>query len=85
MDQVQVDVAKAPGFVLCLCHLNGMLLAVVVVPQLGGDENVLALDKAFLDGSLDALAGFLLVLVVICTIEETIANFNRLVCVSVET
>lgn len=61
-----------------------MLLAVVVVPQLGGDENVLALDKAFLDGSLDTLAGFLLVLVVVCAIEQTIPNFDGLVCVSAE-
>lgn len=62
-----------------------MLLTVVVVPQFGCDENVLALDDAFFDGSLDTLAGFLLVLVVVCTVEQTIPNFNGLVCVSVET
>lgn len=84
MNQIQVDISKAPCFVLRLCHLDGMLLAVVVVPQLGGDKDVLALDKAFFDGSLYTLAGFLLVLVVICAIEQTIADFNGLVCVSVE-
>lgn len=84
MNQVQVDVAKAPRFVLRLCHLDGMLLAVVVVPQLGGDEDVLALYKAFLDSSLDTLAGFLLVLVVVRPIEQTIPNFDGLVCVSVQ-
>lgn len=61
-----------------------MLLAVVVIPQLSGDEYVLALDKAFFDGSLDTLAGFFLVLVVVCTIEETISDFDGLVCVSFE-
>lgn len=61
-----------------------MLLAVVVVPQLGGDEDVLALYKAFLDSSLDTLAGFLLVLVVVRPIEQTIPNFDGLVCVSIE-
>ena len=84
MDEVQVDIAKSPGFVLCLRHLDGMFPLVVVVPQLGGDEDVLALDKAFFDGSLDTLAGFFLVLIVVCTIEETIADFDGLVCVSVE-
>lgn len=85
MNQVQVDIAKAPGLILCLCHLDGMLLTVVVIPQLGGDEDVLALDNAFFDGSLDTLAGFFLVLVVVCTVEETIADFDGLVCVSIET
>lgn len=61
-----------------------MLLAVIVIPQLGGDEDVLALDKTFFDGSLDTLAGFSLVLVVVCTIEETITDFDGLFCVSVE-
>lgn len=46
-----------------------MFPLVVVVPQLGGYEDVLALDKALLDSSLDTLARFLLVLIVVCTIE----------------
>lgn len=85
MDEVQVDVAKSPGFVLCLCHLDGMFPLVVVVPQLGGDEDVLTLYKALLDSSLDALACFLLVLVVVSTIEQTISDFDGLVCISLDT
>lgn len=84
MDEVQVDVAKTPGFVLCLCHLDGMFPLVVVVPQLGGDEDVLALDKALFDSSLDTLTRLLLVLVVVCTIEQTIPDFDGLVCISVD-
>jgi hypothetical protein len=38
--------------------------AVVVVPELRGDEDVLALDEAVLDGTLDALAGLFFILVV---------------------
>jgi hypothetical protein len=38
--------------------------AVVVVPELRGDEDVLALDEAVLDGTLDALTGLFFVLVV---------------------
>lgn len=85
VDQVQVDVAKSPGFVLCLCHLDGMFPLVVVVPQLGGDEDVLALDKALFDSSLDTLARLLLVLIVVCTIEQTISDFDGLLCVSIDT
>jgi hypothetical protein len=56
-----------------------MLPLVVVVPQLGGDEDILALDKAFFDGSLDTLPGLLLVLVVVCTIKQAIPDFDGLV------
>lgn len=84
MNQVQVDIAKTPGIILGLCHLDGMLLAVVVVPQLSGNEDVLAFDKALFDGSLDTLAGFLFILVVVCAIEETITDFDGLIYVSVE-
>lgn len=84
VNQVQVDIAKAPGVVLGLCHLDGMLLAVVIIPQLSGNEDVLAFDNAFIDGSLDTLASFLLVLVVVCAVEEAITDFDGLICVSIE-
>lgn len=60
-----------------------MLLAMVVVPQLGGDEDVLPPDETFCDGSLNTLASFLFILVVVCTIEQTVPNFDGLRCVSV--
>ena len=57
MDQVQVNVSQAPGLVLLLSHTQGMLPPVVGVPELGGDEDVLARHAAILD----ALADFVLV------------------------
>lgn len=44
VNEVQIDVSKTPGFVLGLGHLQRMLALVVVVPQFGGDEDVLTLD-----------------------------------------
>ena len=55
-----------------------MLALVVVVPQFGGDENIFTLDEAFIDGSLDSLAGLFLVLVVISTVKEAVALFDGL-------
>ena len=78
VDQVKIDVAKAPGLILGLCHLQGVLSAVVVIPKLGGDENILALHKAILDGALDTLTSFLLILVVVCAVEESVARLDGL-------
>lgn len=55
-----------------------MLLAVVVVPELRSHEDVLSLHEAFLNGTLDALAGLLLVLVVVCAVEEPVARLDGL-------
>jgi hypothetical protein len=55
-----------------------MLAAVVVVPEFGGDKDVFTLDQSFIDGTLDTLAGFFLVLVVVCTVKQSIANLNGL-------
>lgn len=78
MNQVQVDVSKTPGFVLCLGHGIGMFPLVVVVPELGSDEDVLALDQALGDRALDSLACLLFVLVVVSSIEAAVASLDRL-------
>lgn len=78
MDQIQINVSQTPGVVLGLGHGHGVLFGMVVVPQLGGDEDVFALDQPFVDGALDALPGLMLVLVVVCAIEQTVADFDRL-------
>ena len=57
---------------------QSVLLAVVVVPKLSDDEDIFTLDESFVDGSLDALSCFLFVLVVVGTIEETVAYFDGL-------
>lgn len=55
-----------------------MLSTVVVVPELGDYEDFLALDKSFLNRTVDALTSFVLVLVIIGTVEKAVANFDSL-------
>lgn len=78
MDQVEIDVSETPGLVLELGHGQGMLALVVVVPELGGDKDVLTLDEALADGALDTLASLLLVLVVVRSVEESVTSLDGL-------
>lgn len=55
-----------------------MLALVVVVPELGGDKDVLTLDEALADGALDTLASLLLVLVVVRSVEESVTSLDGL-------
>jgi hypothetical protein len=55
-----------------------MLALVVVVPELGGDEDVLTLDEALADGALDTLTSLLLVLVVVRSVEESVTSLDGL-------
>jgi hypothetical protein len=59
-----------------------MFFAVVVVPELGDNKDILTLDESFVDGTLDALSRFFLVLVIVSTVKETVANFDGLDAVS---
>lgn len=59
-----------------------MVLLVVVVPELGDDEDVFTLDETFFDGTLDALACFAIVLVVVCAVKEAVADLDGLQMVS---
>src|SRR5687768_6291970 len=59
-----------------------MLIAVVVVPELRGDEDVLALDEALFDSSTDALACLLLVTIVVRTIKQPVTGLDCLKIVS---
>jgi len=59
-----------------------MVFLVVVVPEFGDDKDFFALDEAFFDGALDALAGFVFVLVVVGAVEEAVADFDGLMIVS---
>lgn len=69
MDEVEVDIAQSPSLVLGLGLGKCVVFLVVVVPELSDNKDVLTLYKAFFDGSLDALACFMLVLVIICPVE----------------
>ena len=55
-----------------------MLLAVVVVPKLRGDEDLLTLYETPINRTLDALTSFFLVLVVVRPIEEPVARLDSL-------
>ena len=82
MNEIQVDVTKAPGFILTLGLRESMFFAVVVVPELGDDKDVLTLDESFVYGTLYASSCFFLVLVVVSTVKETVAYFDGLDAVS---
>lgn len=82
MDEVEVDIAQSPSLVLGLGLGKCVVFLVVVVPELGDDKDFFTLDEAFVDGTLDALACFAFVLVVVCTIEEAVADFDGLRTVS---
>jgi hypothetical protein len=55
-----------------------MLSRVVIVPQFRGDEDILAFDQPVGNGAADPLARFLFVLIVVCAVEEAVADFDRL-------
>lgn len=78
VDQIKINVSETPGLVLELGHGQGMLALVVVVPELGGDKDVLTLDEALADGALDTLASLLLVLVVVRSVEESVTSLDGL-------
>ena len=82
MDEVEIDVSQTPGLVLSFGLSESFVAVVECVPELGDDEQFFTLDEAFVDGTLDALACFAFVLVVVCTIEEAVADFDGLRTVS---
>ena len=82
MDKIKIDVTQTPGFVLRFGLRESVFFAVIVVPELGDDKDVLTLDESFIDGALDALSCFFLVLVVVCAVEETVAYFDSLDAIS---
>jgi hypothetical protein len=82
VNEIQINVSQTPDLVLGFRLGEGMVFLVVVVPELGDYEDFFTLDEAFLDGALDALAGFALVLIVVCAVEEAVADFDGLRIVS---
>lgn len=82
MDQEQINITQAPGLILRFCHLQGVLSSVVVVPELGHDEDVLSFDNARGNCPSDAGTSLRLILIVICAIKKSIAGFDSLDIVS---
>lgn len=79
MDEVQIKVVDAPP--LELLPRNGLdpLRLVEGVPELGNDEEILALDESLRDGALDALAALLLIAVVEGAVEKSVAGLDGVV------
>ena len=82
VDEIEVDITQAPSFVLGFGLRESVFFAVVVVPEFGDDKDVFALDEPFLDGALDALSCFVLVLVIVGAVEEAVACFDGLYGIS---
>lgn len=82
VDQIEIDVTQAPCFALGFGLCESVFFAVVVVPELGYDEDVFTLDEPFVDSAFDALSCFSLVLVVVRAVKETISDFDGLIPVS---
>jgi hypothetical protein len=78
VNKIEIDPTQPPRFVLRFGLCESVFFAVVVVPELGDDEDVFTLDESFIDGTLDALSCFLFVLVIVSTVEETVAYFDGL-------
>lgn len=79
VDEVEVEVVELQ---LGECVIEGLLdvlRAVGVVPQLGGDEEILTLDAKVLDALVKALGDLLLVLVDLGQIQMAVAGLQGLV------
>lgn len=66
VDNVEVEVVDSPICELFLRNWLDLLRIVERVPELGYDEQVLALHQALVDGAGDTLSGFYLISVVCC-------------------
>lgn len=55
-----------------------MVPAVIVVPELSCDEDFLASDQAIGDCATHTLAGFFFILIVVCTVKESVPGFDGL-------
>lgn len=63
---------------LGLDHVDRMLSGKVIVLELCGDEDVFTFYESVFDGTADALARLALVLVIVCSVEQWIRNFDYL-------
>lgn len=79
VDEVEIEVVKAPVSELALGNWLDLLLVVERVPQLGDDEELLTLDDSFLDGAGNTLTGLLLVAVVAGSVKQTVTSFDGVV------
>ena len=79
VDEVQVEVLKTPVSELLAGNWANLVLVVERVPELGNNEELLALDEAVLDGAGNTLTSLLLVAVVAGSVKETVAGLDGVV------
>ena len=79
MDQEQVEVAETPGLILEAGLLERVLPLMVVVPELGGDEEILALDDTLLNGTANTLSCLGAVGVVPRPVDVAVAKLDGIV------
>lgn len=80
VDEIQIDISKTPRLILGLGKGKGMFFCMVVIPKLRGDKDILTFHKSFLDSALDTLACFPFVLVIVCSVEESVSRLDGLYC-----
>jgi hypothetical protein len=79
MNQKEIEVLKTPISKGALGKRDSMVLLMEGVPELGSDENVLTLDDAIGNGTADTFTAFLLVAVVLGTVNESVTSLNGVV------
>lgn len=79
VDDVEVEVVDAPVLELLFADWLHAVFVVEAVPELADDEELFALDEAFIEGLLDALSAFGFVAVVAGAVEEPVAGLDGVV------
>ena len=79
VDEVQVEVLKTPVSELLAGNWANLVLVMERVPELGNNEELLALDETVLDGAGNTLTSLLLVAVVAGSVKETVTSLNGVV------
>lgn len=75
----QIQVVNTPVLVLELGHLKHMRLSMVVVPQLGDNEELFTLHDTLLERTAHTLASLGGVLVIVCTVNVPVAELDGIV------
>ncbi len=79
VNQIQVEVVQLQVSQSLLQSWLHVLLLVVGIPKLRSHEQVLSLDKAVVEGSLDTLTDFLLIAVVTGSVQASVTDLNGVV------
>jgi hypothetical protein len=79
MNQVEIDIVETEVIKCSLACWFNELLSVLGIPEVAGDKEILSLDDALINGSLDALTAFFLVTIYSCLINQSVAQLDGVV------